>query len=167
MKSDWTACPPRQRPDLHKHMLPPDSGPKLSAPRFVPVHDRGRVLADTAVCIADGGRVLSDLATLRDQGQLYRPVTSDPTLRRALDEIGEIQRRRIARARAKTREHVWSLIAKRYGAIPPSRVTDRDLGETIVIRMDATVSGRLGSGGWQATGCHRRTARAGCAPVLS
>lgn len=33
---------------------------------FVPVHDRGRVLADTAVMIADGGRVLSDLATLRD-----------------------------------------------------------------------------------------------------
>ena len=30
---------------------------------FVPVHDRGQVLADTAVLIADGGRVLSDLAT--------------------------------------------------------------------------------------------------------
>ncbi len=27
---------------------------------FVPVHDRGQVLADTAVLIADGGRVLSD-----------------------------------------------------------------------------------------------------------
>jgi hypothetical protein len=34
---------------------------------FTPVHDRGRVLVDAAVCIADGGRVLSDLATLRDQ----------------------------------------------------------------------------------------------------
>jgi hypothetical protein len=29
---------------------------------FVPVHDRGRVLADTAVLITDGGRVMSDLA---------------------------------------------------------------------------------------------------------
>jgi hypothetical protein len=29
---------------------------------FVPVHCRGRVLADTAVVIADGGQVLSDLA---------------------------------------------------------------------------------------------------------
>lgn len=37
---------------------------------FVPVHDRGRVPADTAVLIADGGRVLSDLATPRDQGEL-------------------------------------------------------------------------------------------------
>jgi hypothetical protein len=69
------------------------------------------VLADTAVVIADGGRVLSDLAMLRDQSQLYGPVALDPTLWRALDEIGEPQRRKIARARPTTREHVWSLIA--------------------------------------------------------
>ena len=54
---------------------------------FVPVHDRGRVLADAAVLIADGGRVLSDLATLRDQGELFGPVVSDSTLWRALNEI--------------------------------------------------------------------------------
>ncbi|MGH3999859.1 MAG: hypothetical protein ACRDTJ_20640 [Pseudonocardiaceae bacterium] len=46
----------------------------------MPVHDRGQVLADTAVLIADGGRVLSDLAMLRDQAQLFGPVASDPTL---------------------------------------------------------------------------------------
>jgi hypothetical protein len=34
---------------------------------------------------------------------------------------------------------VWGLIAARHGRIPPSRVADRDLGETIVIRMDATI----------------------------
>ena len=106
---------------------------------FTPVHDRGRVLADTAVLIADGGRVLSDMATLRDQGQLYGPVASDPTLWRTLDEIGEPQRRKIARVRAKTREHVWSLIAKRHGRIPPSKVADRDLGKTIVVRLDASL----------------------------
>lgn len=106
---------------------------------FVPVHDRGRVLADTAVLIADGGRVMSDLATLRDQTELYGPIASDPTLWRTLDEIGEPQRRKISRARAKTHEHVWSLITKRHGQIPPSRVADRDLGKTIVIRMDASL----------------------------
>jgi hypothetical protein len=111
----------------------------LARPGFVPVHDRGRVLADTAVLIADGGRVLSDLATLRDQAELYGPVASDPTLWRTLNEVGELQRRRIAGARAKTREQVWSLIEKRHGAIPPSRVADRDLGKTIVIRMDASI----------------------------
>jgi hypothetical protein len=111
----------------------------LARPGFVPVHDRGRVLADTAVLIADGGRVLSDLAMLRDQAELFGPVASDPTLWRALSEIGAPQRRRIARARARTREHVWSLIAQRHGRIPPSRVADRDLGKTIVIRMDASL----------------------------
>jgi hypothetical protein len=111
----------------------------LTRPGFVPVHDRGRVLADAAVLIADGGRVQSDLATLRDQGELYGPVASDPTLWRTLDEIGESQRRKIARVRAKTRLHMWSLIEKRHGAIPPSRVADRDLGRTIVIRMDASI----------------------------
>ena len=103
------------------------------------MHDRGRVLADTAVLIADGGRVMSDLAVLRDQAELFGPVASDPTLWRALDEIGPDQRDRIAAARAKVRRHVWGLIEARHGRIPPSPVADRDLGETIVIRMDATI----------------------------
>jgi len=95
---------------------------------FTPVHDRGRVLADTAVLIADGGRVLSDLAVLRDQAELFGPVASDPTLWRALDEIGPDQRERIAAARAKVRRHVWGLIEARHGRIPASRVADLDLG---------------------------------------
>ena len=106
---------------------------------FTPVHDRGRVLVDTAVCIADGGRVLSDLAALRDQGELYGPVASDPTLWRALEEIGADQRERIATARAKIRRQVWALTEARHGAIPASRVADVDLGATVVIRMDATI----------------------------
>jgi hypothetical protein len=106
---------------------------------FTPVHDRGRVLADTAVLIADGGRVMSDLAVLRDQGELFGAVASDSTLWRALEEIGPDQRDRVAAARARTRRHVWGLIEARHGRIPPSAVADRDLGETIVIRMDATI----------------------------
>jgi Transposase DDE domain group 1 len=106
---------------------------------FAPVHDRGRVLGDLAVCIADGGRVLSDLATLRDQPELYGPVASDPTTWRTLEAIGDTQRRHIAAARAKTRRRVWALIVDRHGRIPPSRVADTDLGKTIVIRMDATI----------------------------
>jgi hypothetical protein len=103
---------------------------------FTPVHDRGRVLTDTAVMIADGGRVLSDLATLRDQGELFGPVASDPTLWRTLNGIGDPQRDRIAAPRARTRRHVWDLITARHGRIPPSKVADRDLGGTIVIRLD-------------------------------
>jgi hypothetical protein len=106
---------------------------------FSPVHDRGRVLVDTAVMIADGGRVLSDLASLRDQAELFGPVASDPTLWRALEEIGPDQRARIATARARIRRHVWALIEARHGRIPPSRVAGADLGATIVIRIDATI----------------------------
>ena len=106
---------------------------------FAPVHDRGRVLGDLAVCIADGGRVLSDLASLRDQPELYGSVASDPTVWRTLEAIGEPQRAHIAAARAKTRRRVWAVIVGRHGRIPPSRVADVDLGKTVVIRMDATI----------------------------
>jgi hypothetical protein len=106
---------------------------------FTPVHDRGRVLGDLAVCIADGGRVLSDLASVRDQPELYGPVASDPTAWRTLDAIGEQQRAAIAGIRAKTRRRVWALMVARHGRIPPSRVADIDLGKTVVIRMDATI----------------------------
>ncbi len=106
---------------------------------FTPVHDRGRVLGDLAVCVADGGRVLSDLATLRDQPELYGPVASDPTLWRTLEAIGERERGHVAGARARVRRRVWDLIVAQHGAIPPSRVADIDLGKTVVIRMDATI----------------------------
>jgi hypothetical protein len=106
---------------------------------FVPVHDRGRVLADTAVMIADGGRVMSDLATLRDQGELFGAVASDPTLWRTLNDIDGLRRDRVAAARAKTRAHVWAQIAARHGQIPASRVADGDLGKTVVVRLDASV----------------------------
>jgi Transposase DDE domain group 1 len=106
---------------------------------FVPVHDRGRVLTDTAVMIADGGRVMSDLAVLRDQGELFGPVASDPTLWRTLEGIDALRREKLAVARARVRRHVWDRIVARQGAIPASPVADRDLGKTIVIRLDATL----------------------------
>jgi Transposase DDE domain group 1 len=111
----------------------------LSRRGFTPVHDRGRVLADTAVTIADGGRVMSDLAVLRDQGELFGPVASDPTLWRTLDGVDDHARDRLAAARAKTRRHVWDRIVARHGAIPASVVADADLGRTVVIRLDATL----------------------------
>jgi hypothetical protein len=106
---------------------------------FDPVHDRGRVLTDTAVMIADGGRVLSDLAVLRDQGELFGSVASDPTLWRTLAGVDAHTRDRLAAARANTRRHVWAQIVARHGAIPASKVADQDLGKTIVIRLDATL----------------------------
>jgi hypothetical protein len=106
---------------------------------FVPVHDRGRVLADTAVMIADGGRVLSDLAILRDQSELFGPVASDPTLWRTLNDVDGLARDKIAAARAKTRVHVWAQIIARHGTVPAAKVADGDLGKTVVIRLDASL----------------------------
>jgi hypothetical protein len=104
------------------------------------MHDRGRVFTDTAVMIADGGRVMSDLAVLRDQGEVFGPVASDPTLWRTLSAIDAHQLARIAAARAKTRAHVWALIAARHGQVPAARLAGRwDLGKTVVIRLDASI----------------------------
>ena len=33
--------------------------------RFIPIHDRGRVLIDVAVMLADGGESISDIGVLR------------------------------------------------------------------------------------------------------
>lgn len=52
-------------------------------------------------------------------------AASDPTFWRTLSEIGPTQHDRIARARAKTRQHVWKLIDERHGRIPPSWVGDK------------------------------------------
>ena len=43
---------------------------------FVPVHDRGRVLADVAVMLADGGEAIADIDVLRHQGVVFGPVAS-------------------------------------------------------------------------------------------
>ncbi len=103
-------------------------------------HDRGRVMADTAVMIADGGRSMSDLAVLRDQGELFGHVASDATLWRALNDIDAYQLTRIAAARARTRVGVWDLVAARHGQIPAARLAGQwDLGKTVVIRLDASI----------------------------
>ena len=106
---------------------------------FTPVHDRGRVLGDLAVCIADGGRVLSDLATLRDQPELYGPVASDPTA--VAHSGGDRCRTSVSGSPPRGLGPPPGVGADRarHGRIPPSRVADVDLGKTVVIRMDATI----------------------------
>src|ERR1035438_4454880 len=106
---------------------------------FAPAHDRGRVLTDLAVAIADGATTISDIDALRHQGELFGPVASDSTVWRALSECDAAALARISKARAKARRHVWALVAARHGGIPPARAAGRDLGDVIVIRLDATI----------------------------
>ncbi len=106
---------------------------------FTPQHDRGRVFSDLAVAIADGATAISDIDTLRHQEELLGPVASDTTAWRALAGCDSAALARIGKARARTRRHVWDLIAGRHGQIPPARAAGRDPGEVIVIRLDATI----------------------------
>jgi len=111
----------------------------LARSSFVPVHDRGRVLVDVAVMIADGGEAIADIDVLRHQAPVLGPVASPATVWRALDEITQGQVTKIAVARARTRRHVWALLAASEGGFPASRVAGTDLGATVVLDVDATI----------------------------
>jgi hypothetical protein len=101
-----------------------------------PGHDRGRVLVDLAVMIADGGEAISDIDVLRHQGEVFGPVASAATCWRALDEIGDRQLRRIAKARAQVRARVWTLL----GQVPAARAAGRDIGDgVVVLDIDSTI----------------------------
>jgi hypothetical protein len=54
----------------------------------------------------------------------------------ALDEIIPAVVRRIEKARAKVRAHVWSQLP---GGVPASRLADRDLRDSMVLDVDATL----------------------------
>ena len=106
---------------------------------FVPVHDRGRVLADVAVMLADGGEAIADIDVLRHQAGVLGPVASPPTVWRTLDEFTGGRLKKITTARARVRRHVWTQIVDRHGAIPASRVAGTDLGDVVVLDVDATI----------------------------
>lgn len=109
----------------------------LSRPEVL--HDRGVVLRDVAVSIAGGAQNLAGTTVLRDQGSVFGQVASIPTMWRSLNEIDDAALTRIMLARNKVREQVWQLVEARHRRIPPSRTCYGDLGEVIVIRIDATL----------------------------
>ncbi|MCT2302887.1 transposase, partial [Dietzia cinnamea] len=104
--------------------------------RFIPIHDRGRVLIDLAVMLADGGESISDIGVLRHQSEALGPVASAPTVWRTLNEVTAGKRKKIQVARARTRRHVWSHLP---GGVPASKCAGRDLGSTVVLDVDATI----------------------------
>ena len=107
----------------------------LTRASFVPVHDRGRVLVDVAVMLADGGEAIADIDVLRHQGKVLGPVASAPTVWRALDELTPAALVRVEKARARVRRHVWAQLP----VLPSSKVAGTDLGEVVVLDVDATL----------------------------
>ncbi len=103
---------------------------------FVPFHDRGRVLVDVAVMLADGGEAIADIDVLRHQAGVLGPVASPPTVWRTLDEVTPGRLKKIATARARTRRRVWAQLPD---GIPASKVAGTDLGDVVVLDVDATI----------------------------
>ncbi len=108
----------------------------LSRRSFLPRHDRGQVLADVAVMLADGGEAIADIAVLRHQSLLLGSVASAPTVWRTLAELSPARLAKIDKARAQVRRHVWSVLPD---GVPASKVADADLGDVVVLDVDATI----------------------------
>jgi hypothetical protein len=105
-------------------------------------HDRGRVLADLACAIADGGEAVSDFRVIGDQGELFGPVASVPTVWRTLNEIasgGEAALGRVTKAVSAARRAAWAQTAARHGGLPGVRVADKRLEGVTCIRLDASI----------------------------
>jgi hypothetical protein len=105
-----------------------------------PLHDRGLVLVSLAVAIALGAASMSDIALLAHLSPVLGAAPSGPTVRRALDLAGTPRMLdRIARARAKAREHAWNLIEKTPAGFPWLAVAGKTLTGWLVTDMDATL----------------------------
>jgi hypothetical protein len=82
-----------------------------------------------------GGEAIADIDTLRHHREVLGPVASLPTVWRTLDEMTPAALMRVEKPRARIRRHVWGL----FPAVPVSRVAGGDLGEVIVLDVDATL----------------------------
>ena len=102
---------------------------------FVPVHVRGQVWVDVATMLVAGGEAIADIDTLRHQTAVLLPVASPPTVWRSLDEVTPAALRRVEKVRARVRRHVWGQVL----GLPASKVAGTDLGEMVVLDVDATL----------------------------
>jgi hypothetical protein len=105
-----------------------------------PLLDRGIVLVSMAAAIALGATSMSDIAVLAHLAPVLGPAPSGPTIRRALDLAGTpAMLDRIARARARARAHVWTLIGGTPAGFPWLAIAGKRLAGWLVIDMDATL----------------------------
>jgi hypothetical protein len=102
--------------------------------------DRAHVLLGLAAAIVLGATNLSEAEQLQvHHAALLGPPASDSTARRTLAALDERALKRIARARAKVRRHVWQLLHLRPSGFPWLTVAGKRLTGWIVIDIDATI----------------------------
>jgi Transposase DDE domain group 1 len=83
-----------------------------------PLHDRGKVLVQSALMLAGGGESCLDIEHLRVSGDLFGSVPSDTTVFRTFHEISPSTRVGIADAMAEVRSEVWSRTSETTGKAP-------------------------------------------------
>ena len=104
-----------------------------------PLIDRGVTLVTMAVAIVLGATSMRDIALLDHQALVFGAPPSDTTVRRTLELADDATLRKIARARAKIRAHVWELIAATAAEFPWLTIAGKMLTGWLVLDMDATL----------------------------
>ncbi len=142
---------------------------------FTPLYDRGQLLVDLAVTQLLGGEATSDFQGLRHVAPVIGPIPSNPTVWRALAEVGQLQLARINTAVTVFRRHWWGLLAARPEGFPWLKVAGRELTGITVMDLDGTSAVSVGRFGGAAQGAgpllpgqgrlQRRCARALRAPL--
>jgi hypothetical protein len=95
----------------------------------LPIHDRGKVVVQTALMLAGGGESCADIEHLRLQEDLFGSVPSDTTVFRTFHEINAQTRSGIAAAMAEIRAKVWSRSSATTGQAPVILDIDASLVE--------------------------------------
>jgi hypothetical protein len=107
---------------------------------FVPGHDRGQVLIDTAVALGLGATSVAGAVDLLAQSQaVLQSVASSPTAWRALDELDDTALAKIAKVRAVHRRGIWARLATRPDGFPWIQVAGHTWHGWIVIDVDASL----------------------------
>jgi hypothetical protein len=104
-----------------------------------PLIDRGMAVVSMAVAIALGATSMSDIALLAHQELAFGAPPSDTTIRRTLELADGKTLRKVAKARAKVRMHVWELIAATAAGFPWLTIAGKLLAGWLVIDLDATL----------------------------
>ena len=95
----------------------------------LPVHDRGKVLVQSALMLAGGGESCLDIEHLRIGEDLFGSVPSDTTVARTFHEITPLVRAQVATEVAKVRAEVWRRSSVTTGSGPVLLDIDASLVE--------------------------------------
>jgi hypothetical protein len=114
-------------------------GPALARAGRFPLVDRGIALVSMAVAIVLGATSMNDITLLAHHAPVLGAEPSDTTVRRTLELADPRTLDKIARVRARVREHVWKLIAETPAGFPWLRIAGKLLAGWLVIDLDATL----------------------------